>query len=112
MESAFGVDHGEISKAEKKATTGRYAAAYFAPGLHGAVAGKKGRKLRAAVPSSVASSEVPLSARSLVQRSPEGSSRAVRSASAALSAADLGTQHAQKVGHYKKQSKERRCHSC
>jgi hypothetical protein len=53
MESAFGIDHGEISKAKDKydghgaPTTGRRLAGHFGYGFHGAVAGKKGKKLRA-----------------------------------------------------------------
>lgn len=54
MISYWGIDHGEVvSKADdkfggnKKPTTGRYASAYFTGGLHGAVAGKSGKKLRA-----------------------------------------------------------------
>lgn len=40
---------GEIEKAdEPKASAGRYAAGYLFPGWHGAVAGKKGKKARAA----------------------------------------------------------------
>lgn len=47
--SAFGVDHGEVSKAEeKKASAGRHAAAQFFPGAHGLAAGKPGKALRAA----------------------------------------------------------------
>jgi len=55
MQSAFGVDHGEFSKGyykdmrdEKHATHGRLAAGALLPGYHGAVAGKRGKKLRAA----------------------------------------------------------------
>ena len=49
--SAFGVDHGGISKAERKSSgnpsVGRMAAAgLFAP-VHAAVVGRKGKKLRA-----------------------------------------------------------------
>jgi len=51
--SAFGVDHGGISKADDKyggnkaPTGGRRAAAYAFGPFHSAVAGKKGKKLRA-----------------------------------------------------------------
>jgi hypothetical protein len=54
MISAFGVDHGGISKADDKygghgaPSTGRRATAHFFPGWHGAIAGKKGKKLRSA----------------------------------------------------------------
>lgn len=50
MSSAFGVEHGEISKWEEKTnpSVGRIAAGAFAPGIHGAVAGKHGHKLQAA----------------------------------------------------------------
>lgn len=48
--SAFGIDHGEISKAARKTTTppstGRIVAAGLLAPFHGAVAGKKGYKLR------------------------------------------------------------------
>lgn len=50
MISAFGVDHGEIAKADKPssggASIGRHAATQVFPGWHGAVAGRKGKKLR------------------------------------------------------------------
>jgi hypothetical protein len=56
--SAFGVDHGGISKSfkqtardiktEKHATHGRIAAGAVFPGFHAAAAGKRGKKLRAA----------------------------------------------------------------
>jgi hypothetical protein len=52
MISAFGVDHGGISKADDKygkhgaPSAGRRATAHFFPGWHGAIAGKKGKKLR------------------------------------------------------------------
>lgn len=49
--SAFGIDHGLISKATdpntgKKPSGGRRALAAYNPGLHSIVAGKKGKKLR------------------------------------------------------------------
>ncbi len=51
-ESAFGIEHGvEISKAERKqpkASAGRLAAGTAFGPYHGVVAGKKGKKLRAA----------------------------------------------------------------
>lgn len=54
MISYWGIDHGdEVSKAQQqpqKASSGRLAAGvagnYFTPGIHGAVAGRKGKKLR------------------------------------------------------------------
>lgn len=55
--SAFGVEHEGISKAAKKdtddlwhsnATPGRHVATQLVPGIHGAVAGRKGKKLEAA----------------------------------------------------------------
>lgn len=50
--SAFGIDHGEISKATdpntgKKPSAGRRVLASAYPVFHGAAAGKKGKKLRA-----------------------------------------------------------------
>lgn len=46
--SAFGIEHGDVSKADQpKASGGRQAAGYFFAGTHGAVAGKKGKKLKA-----------------------------------------------------------------
>lgn len=59
MLSAFGVDHGEISKKVEHWTTirdkeqggvgaGRAVTGGFFPGVHGAIAGKKGKKLKAA----------------------------------------------------------------
>jgi len=49
MISAFGVEHGYISKAEeKKASTGRHVAAQLVPGIHGLAAGKPGKAWRAA----------------------------------------------------------------
>jgi hypothetical protein len=59
MISAFGVEHGEIYKLdvkrgikdigdEKYASHGRYAAGTVFSGPHGLVAGKKGKKLKAA----------------------------------------------------------------
>jgi len=50
MISAFGVEHSDSisKKEEKKASTGRQFTTWLAPGIHGGVAGKKGRKLRAA----------------------------------------------------------------
>jgi len=56
MISYWGVDHGDVvSKADKKdkfnghgePTLGRYASAWATGGLHGAFAGKQGKKLRA-----------------------------------------------------------------
>lgn len=51
MESAFGVEHGEISKAgsdnRHKYSTGRAVAATSLGGYHSAFAAKKGKKLRA-----------------------------------------------------------------
>lgn len=55
--SAFGVEHEyEVNKAAKKkkpkkpesASFGRHATTYFFPGVHGLVAGKRGRKWRSA----------------------------------------------------------------
>lgn len=50
--SVWGVNHGdEVAKADtkqKEATPGRYATGMVFPGFHGAVAGRKGKKLRAA----------------------------------------------------------------
>jgi len=55
MISAFGIEHGPISKADqpappnaqpRRASGGRVATTYFLPGIHGAVAAKPGRKLR------------------------------------------------------------------
>ena len=52
--SAFGVEHGEVYKAAEhwtkgsNASAGRLAAGALVPGIHGAVAGKKGKKLKAA----------------------------------------------------------------
>jgi len=55
MYSAFGVDHGyQVSKAKEDWTTssnasgGRYATGMLFPGPHGLIAGKKGKKLKAA----------------------------------------------------------------
>lgn len=49
MISAFGIDHGEVlSKANQKPpSAGRVALAGIAPGFHGPIAGRKGKKLRA-----------------------------------------------------------------
>lgn len=50
-ESAFGVEHGEFSKADqhgKDATIGRLVTGGVLPGAHAATAGRKGKKLRAA----------------------------------------------------------------
>lgn len=85
-ESAFGVEHGEFSKADRShATPGRVLTGAFAPGFHGAVAGKKGKKLRAAgyeVGGGVAGT--------LVGLPPLG--------------AGIGTAAAHNKGYYKKQS--------
>lgn len=48
MQDAFGVERGEVSKKkEQKASDGRLLLGTVAPGWHGAIAGKKGRKIRA-----------------------------------------------------------------
>jgi hypothetical protein len=54
MRSAFGVDHGYVVSKKKEdwttassATGGRYAGGVLFPGFHGAIAGKKGKKLKA-----------------------------------------------------------------
>lgn len=107
MESAFGVDHGDFSKAEKKATGGRQATAYLFPGFHGAVAGKKGHKLRAAgtelgtqAGGAIAGGLV---GGTVARKAPVVGSLMGTAGGAAGSI--WGTQHAQKVGHYKKQPK-------
>ena len=54
MESAFGVDHGDFSKKKEHWThgsnmsAGRAVTAGLFPGTHGLIAGKKGKKLKAA----------------------------------------------------------------
>ena len=54
MISAFGIDHGTLSKRNaqyrerKKATGGRYVAGALAPGVHGLIAGRPGHRLQAA----------------------------------------------------------------
>ncbi len=46
--SAFGIEHGDFSKAnDKSPSAGRYATGMVFPGAHGAIAGKKGKKLSA-----------------------------------------------------------------
>jgi hypothetical protein len=46
--SPFGVEHSDISKARKEASTGRLATGGVFRGFHGIAAGKKGKKLRSA----------------------------------------------------------------
>lgn len=93
MESAFGVDHGEIAKGyykdmkdEKHASHGRLATGALLPGFHGAVAGKRGKKLRSA------GSEL---GGSLIGSAIPGPGNLVGGA--------VGTQYAAKRGYYKKQ---------
>ena len=99
-----------VSKAEEKqpkASQGRMAAGMVFPGAHGAIAGKKGRKLRAA-----ASEYVPAVA--LGAPGMAGSMMAARAGKPGLAAAaqaagyagnylgaGLGVRHAQARGHYK-----------
>lgn len=90
MQSAFGIDHGEFSKAEKeKASAGRLATGGLFPGFHAAAAGKKGNyhKLKAA------GWEVGGSAVGTLVPGP-----------GSLIGGIAGTHIAQSHGHYKKQT--------
>jgi hypothetical protein len=109
MRSAFGVEHGGISKAEKEATAGRYVTSWALPGAHGAVAGKKGKKLRATgselagfTGGAVGGSIAGLGAARLTHS--RGAAKAVHAGTAAAGSM-LGTAHAQRKGHYKPQRK-------
>lgn len=91
--SAFGVKHTEISKAndsKEYASPQRLAAGAAFPGVHGAVAGRKGRKLRAAG-NELGGGLVGGVASGLVTNGGPG----------LLAGAAAGTARAHKQGHYK-----------
>ena len=108
MYSAFGIDHGDISKAQQQPSTGRYITAHVAPGIHGAVAGKPGKKLRAAgseLGGSFVGGAAGVGGAIALRRSPllaEGVA-----AGGGIAGSMLGTQHAQKRGYYKPQQKKK-----
>ena len=102
MLSAFGVEHPTISKAARKQTNtkpasgGRIVAGSLVPfGLHGAVAGKPGHKLRAW--GNEFGGDIAGSIIGGATRHPMGSLVGSVAGGAA------GTVHAQRRGHYKKQ---------
>lgn len=116
---AFGVGPAdEVSKAEKKASAGRQALGGAFPGIHGAIAGKKGHKLRAvgnelggATAGGVAGFGAGAIGGMLVGRKLGGRVGAgvgssiggtVGSQIGNLAGGVAGTKRAQKMGHYKK----------
>lgn len=119
MISAFGIDHGEISKADSDRygkhgapTTGRRLAGHFFPGWHGAVAGKKGKKLRSTgteVGGAVGGSIVGGAAGHALTRGGGGKvGAAVRSGvglGTAIGGSQLAVNRLQRKGYYKKQPK-------
>lgn len=115
MISAFGIDHGEFSKADTKSnpTGGRYATSYLFPGVHGAVAGKKGKKLRSAgreLGGTIGGSVAGSVAGGLAARGLGGGPKAAALGSALGTAGAIGgsayaTHSTHKAGYYKKQPK-------
>lgn len=125
MISAFGVDHGEISKAagttkspdqpsKGRASFGRHATAQLVPTFHGAVAGRKGKKLKAAgtelgsgTAGGFAGGLIGAGIGAAVSR---GNSTGAKVGSAlggmtgARTALGFGVNHANKKGYYKKQT--------
>jgi len=121
MQDPFGVY--EVSKAEKKATGGRRATGVLFPGIHGAVAGKKGKKLRAAgnelggqAAGTAASYGIGAGAGRAASAfqaagSPKkagvvGTAGALAGLAAGVSATDYGVRRAQRKGHFKRQKKD------
>lgn len=109
MLSAFGVEHGEISKEffgrerkknkQKKASLGRLTAGTLAggSGIHGAIAGKKGHKLRAMGNQIGGGLAAGLPATMVAGP--------VAGLPATLVGANIGTRRAQAMGHFKKQKR-------
>lgn len=100
--SAFGVDHGyEISKSKKNpqppASVGRVVTGTMFPGIHGAIAGKKGSKLKAA------GTEFGLGTAGMVAGALTHNARVAELGSYAGSAG--GTAISQRKGWYKKQTR-------
>ena len=119
MYSAFGVDHGyEVSKADDKygghgpPSAGRRTLAYFGGPIHGAVAGKKGKKLRTignsyggGVAGAVGGGVVGAGL-GLATRKP-GAAHVIRSAGTmggAITGTQLGVNRNQRKGYYKKET--------
>lgn len=95
-----------VAKQQPKASQGRLAAGWAAPGLHGAVAGKKGRKLRAAgneIGGTVLGSAAGGLAAGVLTR---GKGAAFGSAAGSGVGAVAGTARAQKQGHFKMQKND------
>jgi hypothetical protein len=122
MKDAFGVERGEISKAEKKATGGRRLTGIMFPGMHGAVAGKKGKKLKAAgnelggyAAGTAASYGINRAiSPAVINAAGKGNSKkaialggaaALGGMAAGVGATDYGVRRAQRKGHFKKQPK-------
>lgn len=108
MISAWGIDHGPdvVSKRERKASSGsasggRAAAAYFVPGIHGAVAGHKGKKWHAAgteLGSQIGGAQAGM----LANRALKGRA-AVLPLAGGVAGSITGTQFANRRGWYKSQ---------
>jgi hypothetical protein len=91
---------------QEKATGGRLAAGYLAPGIHGAIAGKKGSKLRAAgneLGGTVLGSTAGGLAAGVLTR---GKGAAAGSAIGSGVGAVAGTARAQRKGHFKLQKND------
>jgi len=117
MQDAFGVELGEVSKAakkQKKASTGRLVTGALFPGYHGIAAGRKGHRLRAAgneLGGGIAGSLVGGAAGSALgmaaTRNPMGGAVGAHFGAAGGSyvGGHLGTQRAQRMGHYKNEKR-------
>lgn len=108
MIDAFGIERPDlISKQEKKASSGRLVLGGMFPGFHGVVAGKKGRKLRAAGNEAVGGMAGGVAGATIggiagaATRNPRIATGASNIGTIAGSIA--GTQRAQSRGHYTKQ---------
>lgn len=117
MYSAFGIDHGEVSKANDKwgghgaPTGGRRAVAYLGGPIHSAVAGQKGKKLRATgnayggAVGGALSGGAAGAGFGLATRRPAGvqAGRALGTLGGAVTGSTLGVNRNQRKGYYKPQ---------
>lgn len=106
--SPFGIEHADINKADKKqpkASAGRLAtAAAFSP-IHGLVAGKKGRKLRAGG-NELAGGFIGSAPGQIMTRSSNPKVKAAGSlvtTAGGIGGTIAGAQRAQRMGHFKTQ---------
>jgi hypothetical protein len=103
--SAFGVEDGRISKAERKpASGGRTAAGMLFPGYHGALVGKPGKKLRSVgneLGGNIGGGLVGATAGRLIARKNPAVGTMIGAQAGGLTGGGLGTRRAHRRGYYK-----------